>query len=148
MNHSTHRTAARYPKHRNDLRIEYAEVCRKAVLSFYMSQAEVYSGKPITGAAIRPIITVSPVNVECLPLWEADRRIRQDRRQLKPDSPDAERVATAPTRSLPGSTGGGVSDLAALKFEVLQKVGDAVGNMSNISALKMRLWQQRSLSHI
>ena len=59
---------------------------------------------------------------------EADRRIRQDRRQLKPDSPNAERVAQ-PLPQLAGEVRAAVSDLAALKFEVLQKVGDAVGNI-------------------
>ena len=38
---------------------------------------------------------------------EADRRIRQDRRQLKPDSPDAERVAQSLSAACRGSTGGG-----------------------------------------
>ncbi len=38
---------------------------------------------------------------------EADRRIRQDRRQLKPDSPDTERVAQPLPATCRGGTGGG-----------------------------------------
>ena len=38
---------------------------------------------------------------------EADRRIRQDRRQLKPDSPDAERVAQPLPTACRGGTGSG-----------------------------------------
>ena len=38
---------------------------------------------------------------------EADRRIREDRRQLKPDSPDAERVAQPLSAACRGGTGGG-----------------------------------------
>ena len=38
---------------------------------------------------------------------EADRRIRKNRRQLKPDSPDAERVAQPLPAACRGGTGGG-----------------------------------------
>ena len=72
---------------------EYAEFAER-LSACNMSQAE-FIRQAITGAAIRPIITVSPVNDE----------------------------------QLAGEVRAAVSDLAALKFEVLQKVGDAVGNI-------------------
>ena len=72
---------------------EYAEFAER-LSACNMSQAE-FIRQAITGAAIRPIITVSPVNDELLA----------------------------------GEVRAAVSDLAALKFEVLQKVGDAVGNI-------------------
>ena len=53
----------------------------------------------ITRATIRPIVTVSPVNDEL------------------------------PYNALSGEVRVAISDLAALKFEVLQKVGEAVGNI-------------------
>ncbi len=106
---------------------EYAEFAER-LSAYNMSQAE-FILQAITGAAIRPIITVSPVNDELLAaVGEANRRIRQDRWQLKPDSPDAERVAQ-PLPAACREVRAAVSDLAALKFEVLQKVGDAVGNI-------------------
>ena len=72
---------------------EYAEFAQR-LSAYNMSQAE-FIRQAIIGAAIRPIITVSPVNDELLA----------------------------------GEVRAAVSDLAALKFEVLQKVGDAVGNI-------------------
>ena len=86
---------------------EYAEFAER-LSACNMSQAE-FIRQAITGAAIRPTITVSPVNDELLACRcrEADRRIRQDRRQLKPDSPDAERVAQPLPAACRGGTGGG-----------------------------------------
>ncbi len=85
---------------------EYAEFAQR-LSAYHMSQAE-FIRQAITGAAIRPIITVSPINDELLAaVREADRRIREDRRQLKPDSPDAERVAQSLSAACRGGTGGG-----------------------------------------
>ena len=64
---------------------EYAEFAER-LSAYNMSQAE-FIRQAITGAAIRPIITVS--------------------RQLKPDSPDAERVAQPLPAACRGGTGGG-----------------------------------------
>ena len=62
---------------------EYAEFAER-LSAYNMSQAE-FIRQAITGAAIRPII----------------------RRQLKPDSPDAERVAQPLPAACRGGTGGG-----------------------------------------
>ena len=82
---------------------EYAEFAQR-LSAYHMSQAE-FIRQAITGAAIRPIITVSPINDE-LPL-QAHGRVRENRRQLKPDSPDAERVAQSLSAACRGGTGGG-----------------------------------------
>ena len=65
---------------------EYAEFAER-LSACNMSQAE-FIRQAIQRATIRPVITVSPVNDELLAaLGETCRRIRADRRQLKPDSP-------------------------------------------------------------
>ena len=88
---------------------EYAEFAER-LSACNMSQAE-FIRQAITGAAIRPIITVSPVNDELL---AAVRTLNEWH---------------SPYPQLAGEVRAAVSDLAALKFEVLQKVGDAVGNI-------------------
>ncbi len=107
---------------------EYAEFAER-LSAYNMSQAE-FIRQAITGAAIRPIITVSPVNDELLAavgkLTAEYGRIGGNLNQI---ARTLNEYGTAPTRSLPGGTGAAISDLAALKFEVLQKVGDAVGNI-------------------
>ena len=79
---------------------EYAEFTER-LSAYHMSQAE-FIRQAITGAAIRPIITVSPVNDELLAAVG-----KLTRRQLKPDSPDAERVAQPLPAACRGGTGGG-----------------------------------------
>ena len=73
---------------------EYAEFAER-LSAYNMSQAE-FIRQAITGAAIRPIITVSPVNDELLAAVGTLR-----------DSPDAERVAQPLPAACRGGTGGG-----------------------------------------
>ena len=93
-----------------------------------MSQAE-FIRQAITGAAIRPIITVSPVNDELLATvgkltaeyGRIGGNLNQKARTLK--------EWHSPYPQLAGEVRAAVSDLAALTFEVLRKVGHAVGNI-------------------
>ena len=103
---------------------EYAEFAER-LSACNMSQAE-FIRQAITGAAIRPTITVSPVNDELLAavgkLTAAyGGNLNQIARTLN--------EWHSPYPQLAGEVRAAVSDLAALKFEVLQKVGDAVGNI-------------------
>ena len=78
---------------------EYADFTAR-LAPYGMSQSE-FIRQAITRATIRPIVTVSPVNDELL----------------------------AAVGKLTAEVRVAISDLAALKFEVLQKVGEAVGNI-------------------
>ena len=88
---------------------EYADFTER-LSHFEMSQAE-FIRQAITKATIRPIITVSPVG----------GNLNQIARTLN--------EWHSPYPQLAGEVRAAVSDLAALKFEVLRKVGDAVGNI-------------------
>ena len=83
---------------------EYADFTER-LSHFEMSQAE-FIRQAITKATIRPIITVSPVNDELLAAV-GKLTAEYGRRQLKPDSPDAERVAQPLPAACRGGTGGG-----------------------------------------
>ena len=98
---------------------EYAEFAQR-LSAYHMSQAE-FIRQAITGAAIRPIITVSPINDELLAAVRIGGNLNQIARTLN--------EWHSPYPQLAGEVRAAVSDLAALKFEVLQKVGDAVGNI-------------------
>ena len=87
---------------------EYADFTER-LSHFEMSQAE-FIRQAITKATIRPIITVSPGG-----------NLNQIARTLN--------EWHSPYPQLAGEVRAAVSDLAALKFEVLRKVGDAVGNI-------------------
>ena len=106
---------------------EYAEFTER-LSACNMSQAE-FIRKAITGAAIRPIITVSPVNDELLAavgkLTAEYGRLGGNRNQLARYL----NGSGVPYNALSGEVRVAISDLAALKFEVLQKVGEAVGNI-------------------
>ena len=69
---------------------EYAEFSERVTLC-KMSQAE-FIRQALIKSSISPVITVSPVNDELLCRWETHSRIRENRRQLKPDCPLSERV--------------------------------------------------------
>ena len=80
-------------------------------------------------AAIRPIITVSPVNDELL---AAVGKLTAEYGRIGGNLNQIARTLNewhSPYPQLAGEVRAAVSDLAALKFEVLQKVGDAVGNI-------------------
>ena len=106
---------------------EYAEFAQR-LSAYNMSQAE-FIRQAITGAAIRPIITVSPVNDELLSsvgkltteYGKIGSNLNQIARYLN--------ECGAPYNTLSGEVRAAAADLAALKFEVLQKVGEAVGNV-------------------
>ena len=106
---------------------EYAEFAER-LSACNMSQAE-FIRQAITGAAIRPIMTVSPVNDELLSTvgkWIAEYgKIGGNLNQIA----RALNEYGTPYNTLSVEVRAAISDLAALKFEVLRKVGDAVGNI-------------------
>ena len=106
---------------------EYAEFAQR-LSACNMSQAE-FIRQAITGAAIRPIITVSPVNDELLStvgkLIAEYGKIGGNLNQIA----RALNEYGTPYNTLSVEVRAAISDLAALKFEVLRKVGDAVGNI-------------------
>ena len=102
---------------------EYAEFAER-LSAYNMSQAE-FIRQAITGAAIRPIITVSPVNDELL---AAVGKLTAEYGRIGGNLNQIARTLNewhSPYPQLAGEVRAAVSDLAALKFEVLQKVGDA-----------------------
>ena len=106
---------------------EYAEFAQR-LSACNMSQAE-FIRQAITGAAIRPIITVSPANDELL---AAVGKLTAEYGRIGGNLNQIARTLNewhSPYPQLAGEVRAAVSDLAALKFEVLQKVGDAVGNI-------------------
>ena len=101
---------------------EYAEFAER-LSACNMSQAE------FIRQAIRPIITVSPVNDELL---AAVGKLTAEYGRIGGNLNQIARTLNewhSPYPQLAGEVRAAVSDLAALKFEVLQKVGDAVGNI-------------------
>ena len=106
---------------------EYAEFSERVSLC-KMSQAE-FIRQAITRATIRPIVTVSPVNDELLAavgkLTAEYGRIGGNLNQIARYLNEYD----VPYNALSGEIRAAISDLAALKFEVLQKVGEAVGNI-------------------
>ncbi len=107
---------------------EYAEFAQR-LSAYHMSQAE-FIRQAITGAAIRPIITVSPINDELL---AAVGKLTAEYGRIGGNLNQIARTLNewhSPYPQLAGEVRAAVSDLAALKFEVLQKVGDAVGKQT------------------
>ena len=104
---------------------EYADFTAR-LAPYGMSQSE-FIRQAITRATIRPIVTVSPVNDELLAavgkLTAEYGRIGGNLNQI------ALNEYGVPYNALSGEVRVAISDLAALKFEVLQKVGEAVGNI-------------------
>ena len=106
---------------------EHAEFLRRMEL-YGMSQSE-FIRQAVSGASVKPIITVHPVNDQLLStigkLTAEYGRIGNNLNQIarslnKWHSPYPEMA-----KELLDSA----ADLAALKYEVLQKVGDALGNI-------------------
>lgn len=105
---------------------EYAEFAQR-LSAYNMSQAE-FIRQAITGAAIRPIITVSPVNDGLL---AALSKLTAEYGKIGGNLNQIARSLNeygSPYRGLEKEVRGAAADLAALKFEVLQKVGEAVGD--------------------
>ena len=100
---------------------EYADFTER-LKHYDMSQA-------ITRATIRPIVTVSPVNDELL---SAVGRLTAEYGKIGGNLNQIARALNeygTPYNALSVEVRAAISDLAALKFEVLRKVGDAVGNI-------------------
>ena len=106
---------------------EYAEFAER-LSACNMSQAE-FIRQAITRATIRPIVTVSPVNDELL---SAVGRLTAEYGRIGGNLNQIARFLNeygTPYNTLSVEVRAAISDLAALKFEVLRKVGDAVGNI-------------------
>ena len=96
--------------------------------AYKISQSE-FIRQAIREATIRPVITVSPVNDELL---SAVGKLTAEYGRIGGNLNQIARTLNewhSPYPQLAGEVRAAVSDLAALKFEVLQKVGDAVGNI-------------------
>ena len=93
-----------------------------------ISQAE-FIRQAITRATIRPIVTVSPVNDELL---AAVGKLTAEYGKIGGNLNQIARTLNeygAPYKNLSGEVRAAIADLAALKFEVLRKVGEAVGDI-------------------
>ena len=106
---------------------EYDEFSERVTLC-QMSQAE-YIRQAITKSRIQSVITVSPVNEELL---SAVGKLTAEYRKIGGNLNQIARCLNeygAPYNTLSGEVRAAISELAALKFEVLQKVGEAVGDV-------------------
>ena len=106
---------------------EYADFTER-LKHYDMSQAE-FIRQSITRATIRPIVTVSPVNDELL---SAVGRLTAEYGKIGSNLNQIARAVGGwhnPYPQLAAEVRAAASDLAALKFEVLEKVGEAVGNV-------------------
>ena len=105
---------------------EHADFMER-LAAYQISQSE-FIRQAIRGATIRPVITVSPVNDELL---SAVGKLTAEYGRIGGNLNQIARFLNeygAPYASLSGEVRGAAADLAALKFEVLKKVGDAVGD--------------------
>ena len=105
---------------------EYAEFSERVTLC-KMSQAE-FIRQALIKSSIRPVITVSPVNDELL---AAVGKLTAEYGRIGGNLNQIARYLNeygVPYNTLSGEVRAAISDLAVLKYEVLKKVGDAVGN--------------------
>ena len=106
---------------------EYADFTGR-LAAYEMSQSE-FIRQAITKATVRPIITVSPVNDELL---SAVGKLTAEYGKIGGNLNQIARCLNeygAPYNTLSNEVRAAIAELAALKFEVLQKVGEAVGNV-------------------
>ena len=106
---------------------EYADFTER-LKHYDMSQSE-FIRQAITRATIRPIVTVSPVNDELL---SAVGKLTAEYGKIGGNLNQIARCLNeygAPYNTLSNEVRAAIAELAALKFEVLQKVGEAVGNI-------------------
>ena len=106
---------------------EYAEFSERVTLC-QMSQSE-YIRQALIKSRIRPVITVSPVNDELL---SAVGKLTAEYGKIGGNLNQIARCLNeygAPYPQLAKELRGTAAELAALKYEVLQKVGEAVGNV-------------------
>ena len=100
---------------------EYAD------FTYGISQSE-FLRQAIRRTTIRPVIHVSAVNDELL---SAVGKLTAEYGKIGGNLNQIARYLNeygAPYHALSGEVRAAIADLAALKYEVLQKVGDAVGN--------------------
>ena len=105
---------------------EYAEFAERVTLC-KMSQAE-FIRQALIKSSIRPVITVSPVNDELL---SAVGKLTAEYGKIGGNLNQIARCLNeygAPYNALSKEVQAAIAELAALKFEVLQKVGEAVGD--------------------
>ncbi len=106
---------------------EYADFTGR-LAPYGMSQSE-FLRQAIRRATIRPVVQVSSVNEELL---AAIGKLAAEYGRIGGNLNQIARCLNeygAPCNALSGEVRTAISDLAALKFEVLQKVGEAVGNI-------------------
>ena len=106
---------------------EYADFTKR-LAPYGISQSE-FLRQAIRQAAIRPVIHVSAVNDELL---SAVGKLTAEYGRIGGNLNQIARTLNewhSPYPQLAGEVRAAVSDLAALKFEVLRKVGDAVGSI-------------------
>ena len=105
---------------------EYADFTER-LQPYDMSQSE-FIRQAISRAVIRPIVTVSPVNVELLSaigeLTAQYGKIGGNLNQIARTLNEWHSPYPAMAKELKDAA----ADLAALKYEVLQKVGEAIGD--------------------
>ena len=106
---------------------EYADFAAR-LAPYGINQSE-FIRRAIQGASIRPVVTVSPVNDELLAalgkLTAEYGRIGNNLNQIARTLNDWHN----PYPQLAAEVRAAASDLAALKFDILEKVGEAVGNV-------------------
>ena len=107
---------------------EYADFTGR-LAAYEISQSE-FIRQAIRKATIRPIVTVSPVNDGLL---AALSKLTAEYGKIGGNLNQIARSLNeygSPYRGLEKEVRGAAADLAALKFEVLQKVGEAVGDIT------------------
>ena len=105
---------------------EYADFAER--LSVYTISQSEFLRQAIRQATIRPVITVSPVNDELL---AAIGKLTAEYGKVGGNLNQIARCLNeygSPYRGLEAEVRGATADLAALKYEVLQKVGEAIGD--------------------
>ena len=106
---------------------EYADFAAR-LAPYGISQSE-FIRRAIQGASIRPVVPVSPVNDELL---SAIGKLTAEYSRIGNNLNQIARTLNEwhnPYSQLAAEVRAAASDLAALKFEVLGKVGEAVGNV-------------------
>ena len=106
---------------------EYSDFLRRLEL-YGMNQSE-FIRQAVSGATIRPVITVSLVNDELLSaLGKLTAEYGKIGSNLNQIARSLNEYHT-PYPQLAAELRNTATDLATLKFEILQKVGDALGNI-------------------
>ena len=119
--HRTHVVKTRLTDEEHEL---FLNQCR----TYGISQSE-FIRRAIRGASIRPVVTVSPVNDELL---SAIGKLTAEYGRIGSNLNQIARTLNewhSPYPQLAEEVRSAASDLAALKFDVLEKVGETVGNV-------------------